>query len=147
MRNESRGRVRAVTFLALTIANATLLAVAVVSYRYVTHLESRVQALEIGMTDRPLTRIMLANGGIRTTFRRPDESAQDYAQRVRDLASGDAPADHLCTTLTGCQPGGTTTIEHCTPYNGPEPSPQVVADHEADVAALCETLECTDCGA
>lgn len=98
------------------------------------------------MTERAITRIMLADGRIRTTFKRADETSALYAARVLALAQSEDPGGHLCTTLTGCLPGGTTELQHCTPFNGATASPAVIAAHAADVAALCEVLECADCG-
>ncbi len=135
-----------ILFLPLLLANLALLSLAFYCYRTVQSLESRVVGLEQQMTDRPITRITLPDGRVRTTFRRDGESAAAYAARVLELANAATPEHHLCTTLTGCQPGGTTEIEHCTPYNGSTPSAAVIAQHEADVAALCDAFECTDCG-
>jgi hypothetical protein len=132
--------------IVLALLNAGLAVFGIVFYRYVVDLESRVYYMERSMELRPVTRITTSDGRQRTTYRAPDETSEDYAQRVLALATSGEPAGHLCTTLTGCLPDGETTLEHCTPYVGESASNTVKAQHEADVAALCATLECADCG-
>jgi hypothetical protein len=129
-----------------------VLACGVAALLVLSHFEERVARSEeilrgiLAMNQKPYTKVRAPDGHIRVTYRQSNETPQDYARRVHQLVTQETLSGHLCTTLTGCQPGGTTEIEHCTPYNGSEPSNQVIAQHEADVAALCEEFDCTDCG-
>jgi hypothetical protein len=113
----------------------------------ITTLEARVDAERMVMDERPITTITAPDGHTRTTFKRPAETSAAFAERLRELATEENPPHYVCTVLSGCvAPGHQITVEHCTPYHGELVPPDVQAEHDADCAAICKRLECTDCG-
>jgi hypothetical protein len=113
---------------------------ALFSLRKASRLEDRVQVMEQAMSNRAYVTI---DGHV--YYQQPDEKRDAWAARVKRIMTGEESlTTYLCDTLTGCDvPGG--EIEVCSPCNANPPSPQCIANHQADVDAFCRTFECENC--